>query len=436
MKQVDFISAKAYPLQGHIKVPGDKSISHRAIMFAAIAEGTSTIDGFLDGADCLATLAAFRIMGVTVEGPIAQRLVIHGVGRLGLTAPQRTIDCGNSGTTMRLLSGLLAGQTFSSQLSGDNSLLKRPMARICQPLSLMGARIMSCDGHAPLLIEGGSRLNGRCYTMPVASAQVKSAILLAGLYAQGESTVIEPAISRDHTERMLATFSYPVQTKEKTVSVQGGGQCLAADIKVPGDISSAAFFMVAATVIPGSNIIIQNVGINPTRCGVIEILTLMGADIRLLNPRQYGEEPVADIAVKYAALTGITIPSTLVPLAIDEFPVLFIAAACAKGQTSLRGASELRVKESDRIAAMVKGLTTLGIEAQALDDGVVIQGGRMRGGVVDSAQDHRIAMAFAIAGSVAADCITIKDSFNVQTSFPGFVHTAQQLGLCIKETIL
>lgn len=343
------------------------------------------------------------------------------------------IDCGNSGTTIRLMSGLLAGQQFDSELTGDKSLQKRPMERISKPLTLMGAKIITCDGRPPIFIEGDQTLTGITYDMPIASAQVKSAILLAGMQAEGETSVLESSITRDHTERMLTTFSYPIQKMDNAVILQGGGTCIATDIIVPGDISSAAFFMVAASIIPGSDLLIRNVGVNPTRTGVIDILLKMGADIKLLNKRLCGEEPVADIAIKYAPLEGIDIPSALVPLAIDEFPIIFIAAACAKGQTLLHGARELRVKESDRIGVMVDGLTRLGIEVQGFEDGVFINGGELRGGVVHSAHDHRIAMAFSIAGCAAADAVEIQDCKNVQTSFPGFLERAKHLGLHIRD---
>jgi len=433
MIQLDYISAPSPAIKGTMTVPGDKSISHRAIMFGAIAEGTTTISGFLDGADCMATLEAFRSMGVIIEGPVDQSVVIHGAGNKGLNAPSRMIDCGNSGTTIRLMSGLLVGQEFDSELTGDKSLLKRPMGRISKPLTLMGAKIITCDGHPPIFIEGRQALTGITYDMPVASAQVKSAILLAGMQAEGETRVIESSVTRDHTERMLTTFSYPIQKMDNAIIINGGGTCIATDIIIPGDISSAAFFIAAASIIPGSDILIRNVGVNPTRTGVLDILLKMGANIKLINKRLCGEEPVADISVKYSPLEGIDIPSSLVPLAIDEFPIIFIAAACAKGQTLLHGARELRVKESDRIGVMADGLKRLGIEVQTFDDGLFINGGLLQGGEVNSAHDHRIAMAFAIAGAVAAEPILIRDCVNIQTSFPGFLETAQNLGLLMRK---
>ena len=425
-----FISSPVESLYGDISVPGDKSISHRAIMFGAIAQGKTTINGFLEGEDCLATLHAFQSMGVTIEGPDAQCVVIHGVGNHGLKKPENVINCGNSGTTMRLLAGLLAAQSFDSELTGDESLLKRPMARISLPLRQMGAFVDTTDGRPPLFIRGGQALHGISYEMPEASAQVKSCILLA----KGDTRVIEPGLTRDHTERMLTAFSYPVSKSLNTITLSGVNECQGTDVIVPGDISSAAFFIVAATVVPGSELFIRNVGINPTRTGIIQILKRMGANITVTNERLYGEEPVADLHVKYVALKGIKIPLELVPLAIDEFPAIFIAASCAKGQTVLHGARELRCKESDRIGAMVEGLQRLGIKTQAFDDGLVIEGGTLQGGVVDSRLDHRIAMAFAIAGGVAKAPVTIMHCANVATSFPTFVTTANHVKLLIQET--
>jgi len=428
-----FVSNPVKRMSGEISVPGDKSISHRAIIFAAIANGKTTVSGFLDGDDCLATIAAFRAMGVQIDGPVDQQVVIHGVGKHGLQQPAQVIDCGNSGTSIRLLAGLLAAQAFDSELTGDHSLQNRPMARVSKPLMAMGADITTSEGKPPLQIRGGRPLRGIRYDMPVASAQVKSCLLLAGLYAEGETTVIEPGVTRDHTERMLKTFSWPVKINNNEISLNADGECHATDIQVPGDISSAAFFLVAASITPGSELLIRNVGINPTRTGVIQILDKMGADIRLVNERFFGEEPVADLLVQYAPLNGIDIPLELVPLAIDEFPVIFIAAACAHGTTRLRGAQELRSKESDRIAAMVDGLQRMGIKTKACEDGLDIEGGVLQGGVVHSYHDHRIAMAFAIAGAVAQHPVTIKDCINVSTSFPSFVQTANAAGLHIGE---
>ena len=428
----DFISSPVKGLQGDITVPGDKSISHRAIMLGAIAQGKTTIHGFLDGDDCLATLRAFEAMGVRIEREDNGDVVIHGVGKHGLQKPSIALDCGNSGTSMRLLAGLLAAQSFNSELMGDESLNKRPMERIRQPLSQMGAQVMATEGRPPLLIHGGQTLHGIRYEMPEASAQVKSCLLFAGMYATGETCVIEPGLARDHTERMLASFSYPVRLSDKTIIINAANECQGTEINVPGDISSAAFFIVAATLIPDSELLIRNVGINSTRTGILHILKRMGADITILNRRQYGEEPIGDLFIRHAKLHGMVIPESIVPAAIDEFPVLFIAAACAEGQTLLHGAKELRFKESDRIGAMVDGLVCLGIEAKALDDGIFIRGGTLHGGVVDSRHDHRIAMAFAVAGAIATTPVTIRGCNHVETSFPTFLSLANQINMSIK----
>ncbi|HAU1335622.1 TPA: 3-phosphoshikimate 1-carboxyvinyltransferase [Legionella pneumophila] len=430
---LNFISKPVGCLKGEITVPGDKSISHRSIIFGAIAIGTSVIDGFLDGEDCIATLKAFQSMGVRIEGPDKQRVIIHGVGKYGLKQPQNIIDCGNSGTSMRLLAGLLAAQQFYSQLTGDESLLKRPMLRISRPLSQMGADVTTQDGKPPIVIKGGKKLNGIHYVMPEASAQVKSCLLLAGMYAEGQTKITENAVSRDHTERMLRTFSYPVQIQDGAIVIDRNGECHGTRLNIPGDISSSAFFIVAASITPGSDVLIRNVGINPTRTGIIHILTEMGADIKVLNQRAYGEEPVADLHIRYSQLKGIDIPVSMVPLAIDEFPVIFIAAACAQGKTTLHGAKELRLKESDRIGAMVDGLNQLGVHAEGFDDGILIEGGTIQGGEVNSRGDHRIAMAFSIAGAVAIAPVTIKNCANVATSFPSFVTTANILHFQIEE---
>ncbi|HAU1605549.1 TPA: 3-phosphoshikimate 1-carboxyvinyltransferase [Legionella pneumophila] len=430
---LNFISKPVDYLKGEITVPGDKSISHRSIIFGAIAIGASVIDGFLDGEDCIATLKAFQAMGVKIEGPEKQRVIIHGVGKYGLKQPKNIVDCGNSGTSMRLLAGLLAAQQFDSQLTGDESLLKRPMLRISRPLSQMGADVTTQDGKPPIVIKGGKKLNGIHYVMPEASAQVKSCLLLAGMYAEGQTKITENAVSRDHTERMLKTFSYPVQIQDGTIVIDSNGECHGTRLNIPGDISSAAFFIVAASITPGSDVLIRNVGINPTRTGVIHILTEMGADITVLNQRAYGEEPVADLHIRYSQLKGINIPASMVPLAIDEFPVIFIAAACAQGKTTLHGAKELRLKESDRIGAMVDGLNQLGVHAEGFDDGILIEGGSIHGGEVNSRGDHRIAMSFAIAGAVAGAPVTIKNCANVATSFPSFVTTANMLRFQIEE---
>ena len=427
-------AAAAGPLRGSVRVPGDKSISHRSIMLGSLARGTTRVTGFLEGEDSLATLQAFRDMGVVIEGPNNGEVTIHGMGMHGLKAPPGPLYLGNSGTSMRLLSGLLAGQRFDVEMTGDESLSRRPMKRVADPLALMGARIDTAEGgRPPLRIQGGRQLKGIDYRLPMASAQVKSALLLAGLYAEGKTTVTEPAPTRDHTERMLKGFGYPVVKNGPVATVEGGGELTACTIDVPADISSAAFFMVAASIVPDSEITLEHVGVNPTRIGVISILQQMGADITLDNEREVGGEPVADIVVRHAPLRGIEIPEDQVPLAIDEFPVIFVAAACAEGTTRLTGAEELRVKESDRIQAMADGLSELGINAEPTPDGIVIHGGPMGGGRVQSHDDHRIAMAFAVAGLVAAGPVTIDDCQNVATSFPGFVDLATGAGFSLTE---
>jgi len=424
-------------LQGSIRVPGDKSISHRAIIMGAIAEGTTQIKGFLEGEDSLATLEAFRAMGVTISEPNNGSLRIQGVGLHGLQAPQQPLDMGNSGTAMRLLCGLLAAQKFSSVLVGDESLSTRPMQRITDPLKTMGAQIeLEEGGLAPIKISP-ARLKAISYDMPVASAQVKSCLLLASLYINGTSTIVEPAPCRNHTELMLQGFAYPLlEISGSKVELGGGGRLKACDIDIPADISSAAFFLVGASIAPGSDLTLEHVGINPTRVGVVNILRAMGANIEYLREYEVGGEAVADIRVRYAPLHGITIPVDQVPLAIDEFPALFIAAACAEGTTTLSGAEELKVKESDRIQAMADGLKTLGVKHQVTPDGIIITGSAtspfINGGEIDSKGDHRIAMAFTIAGLVAERAITILDCNNVATSFPGFAELAQTSGIDLK----
>ncbi len=414
-------------------MPGDKSISHRSIMLGALVEGEVHVSGFLEGEDSLATLNAFRAMGVDIQGPEQGGLLIKGVGLHGLRPPQAPLDLGNSGTSMRLLSGLLAGQGFAVELVGDASLSSRPMKRVTTPLVQMGAQIETTPvGTAPLRIQSVAQLHAIHYEMPVASAQVKSALLLAGLYAQGETSVTEPAPTRDHTERMLRGFGYAVRQESNRISLVGGGQLQACDIEVPADISSAAFFLVGASIAEGSDLLLEHVGMNPTRDGVIRILRLMGADIQVQNEREVGGEPVADLRVRYAPLQGIRIPEALVPLAIDEFPVLFVAAACAEGETLLTGAEELRVKESDRIQVMADGLQVLGIQADPTPDGIRIQGGHLQGGEVESHGDHRIAMSFAMAALRAEAPISIRDCANVNTSFPGFAQLATEAGLSIE----
>jgi 3-phosphoshikimate 1-carboxyvinyltransferase len=432
-KQVIFSMQPGGSVRGDIRVPGDKSMSHRSIMLGALAEGITEVKGFLEGEDSLATLQAFRDMGVTIEGPEDGFVRIHGVGMHGLQAPRGPLYLGNSGTAMRLFSGLLAAQPFDSELTGDASLSKRPMGRVADPLRAMGAVIDTAEGgRPPLRIRGGNPLTGIHYEMPVASAQVKSCLLLAGLYAEGVTSVTEPAPTRDHTERMLEGFGYHVHRDGATASVTGGGKLTACAIDVPADISSAAFFLVAASIAPDSDLTLRHVGMNPTRVGVINILRQMGANIEVLEERVIGGEPVADLRVRSAELRGIDIPEDQVPLAIDEFPVLFIAATCAKGRTVLRGAEELRVKESDRIQVMADGLAALGVETTVTPDGIVIEGGQtIGGGTVESHEDHRISMSFAVASLRATGPIRINDCANVATSFPGFVDLAKQTGIQI-----
>jgi 3-phosphoshikimate 1-carboxyvinyltransferase len=429
-QNISFIAKPGESVSGTIRVPGDKSISHRSIMLGSLAQGTTNIEGFLEGEDALATLQAFRDMGVVIEGPDDGKVTVHGVGLNGLQAPVGTLYVGNSGTSMRLLAGLLSGQSFDSELIGDESLAKRPMERVAKPLRLMGAQIDTGEGgRPPLNVRRSESLEGMHYDMPVASAQVKSCLLLAGLYAKGRTSVREPAPTRDHTERMLRGFGYQVEREGDVISVESGGQLTACDIDIPADISSAAFFLVAASISPGSELTLTHVGINPTRVGIITILQLMGADIELLNEREVGGEPVADIRVRYAQLKGIDVPEDQVPLAIDEFPALLIAAACADGVTTVRGAEELRVKETDRIQAMADGLVALGVQCETLDDGIIVHGGAIGGGEVESFGDHRIAMSFAIASLRAKDTIVIRDCANVATSFPNFSSLAKQVGI-------
>lgn len=418
---------------GQLRVPGDKSISHRSIILASIAQGNSRISGFLQGEDSLNTIRAFQQMGVQIEREQGEVAVI-GVGLHGLRRPIADLDMGNSGTAMRLLLGLLAGQDFDARLVGDSSLSSRPMQRVIQPLQSMGAVIESkAGGRAPLQVRGGQALRAIEYAMPVASAQVKSCLLLAGLYAKGETIVHEPAPTRDHSERMLRGFGCNIQSQDGEIRMQGNQDLNACNIDVPADISSAAFFLVAASIAGASDITLQHVGVNPTRTGVIDILKLMGANIELSKRQEIGGEPVADIRVRCAALTGIDIPANLVPLAIDEFPVLFVAAACATGITRLRGAEELRVKESDRIQVMADGLARLGIETEVLPDGIIIHGGELGGGEIDSHGDHRIAMAFSVASLAASQDICIHDCANVNTSFPGFAELAREAGIRISN---
>jgi 3-phosphoshikimate 1-carboxyvinyltransferase len=429
-----FIAQPANTLSGKVKVPGDKSISHRSIMLGSLANGTTKISGFLQGEDALATLKAFQAMGVEIERD-DDKVTIHGVGLHGLKQPSVALDLGNSGTSMRLMLGILSAQKFDSELVGDVSLSKRPMARVINPLTQMGAVIESNDSKPPLKIKGGQALTGIDYDLPVASAQVKSCVLLAGLYAQGRTCVSELEITRDHTERMLKGLGYQVSVSDNKICLTGAGKLTATQFQVPSDISSAAFFMVAGCIAPQSDITLQGVNINPTRTGVIDILQLMGAHLTLSNEREIGGELLADIRVQSSALKGINIPPEFVPLAIDEFPAIFIAAACATGETTLTGAKELRVKESDRIQVMADGLDILGIQNQVLADGIKIQGGSFHkpSGVIKSHHDHRISMSFAMVSLRCEHTIEIEGVDNVATSFPNFVELANAIGMNIAE---
>ena len=417
-------------VRGRIRVPGDKSISHRTLMLGGIASGVTEVSGFLASADCLATLEAQRRMGVRVDQLSPTQLRVQGVGKGGLAAPAGELDMGNAGTAIRLFMGLLAGQAFESTLTGDASLRKRPMERVAAPLRLMGARIDTQEGKPPVRILPVPQLHAIDYVLPMASAQVKSAVLLAALHADGTTRVAEPAPTRDHTERMLEGFGVSLRREAGQVWLTGGQTLTGTPIDVPGDFSSAAFFIVAGAIAGAAGFTIENVGVNPTRTGLLDILRLMGADIRVHPRAGAGAEPVADIEVRASDLRGIQVPEALVPLAIDEFPVLFVAAACASGETVVTGAAELRVKESDRLAVMAEGLTRLGIVNELLPDGIRIQGGgRFQGGTVDSHGDHRIAMSFAVASLCCDGPILVEDVENVGTSFPGFVQVAHAAGL-------
>ena len=406
------------------------------MMLGGIAEGVTEVRGFLESEDCLATMNAMAALGVKIERPGPQEVRVHGVGMHGLRGVDHPLDMGNAGTAMRLMTGLLSGQQFDSVLVGDASLMQRPMERAAKPLREMGARIDTLNGKPPVRITGGASLQGIRYALPVASAQVKSAILLAGLYAKGPTTVIEPAVTRDHTERMLTGFGCPVASSNGEVTLQPPAKLTACSLDVPGDFSSSAFFLVAGSL-ARAGLTIQGVGINPTRTGLLDILALMGADLRVTNHRTAGAEPVADIQVNPVRLKGIHVPEHLVPLAIDEFPALFIAAACADGETIVTGAEELRVKESDRIAVMAEGLRALGVQCEVLPDGMRIQGRpdgpAFSGGKIASHGDHRIAMSFTVASLRASGAIEIADVENVATSFPGFVGIARQAGLDVTE---
>lgn len=429
-----FIAQPSQKLSGTLKLPGDKSISHRSIMLGSLANGMTQVSGFLQGEDTLTTLEAFQKMGVKIELN-SDKVTIHGVGLHGLKQPNSMLDLGNSGTSMRLMSGILAAQPFNSKLIGDASLSVRPMDRVIKPLTQMGAVIQSNDGKPPLIIKGSQSLHCIDYDLPMASAQVKSCVLLAGLYAQGTTCVIESEITRDHTERMLKGFGYTVKVENNKICITAGNSLTSTNIQVPSDISSAAFFMVAAIIAPDADITLQSVGINPTRTGVIDILRLMGAKLTMANEREISGELLADIRVQSSQLQGIHIPKELVPLAIDEFPAIFIAAGCAQGETTLTGAKELRVKESDRIQAMADGLDILGIQNQVLEDGITIQGGTFQKpkGIVESHNDHRISMSFAVASLRCAHSIEINGVDNVKTSFPNFVELANSAGMDLIE---
>lgn len=429
---LDWLAAAGSPLRGELSVPGDKSVSHRAVMLAAVAEGCSHITGFLEGEDTRATAAIFQRLGVRIEAEGSLRRV-HGVGLHGLRAPDGPMDCGNAGTGMRLLTGLLAGQAFDSELVGDSSLSKRPMGRVVEPLRRMGAVIDTVQGGLPpLTIHGNNVLQGIDFNTHISSAQVKSAILLAGLYARGETTVREPHPTRDYTERMLSAFGWPIVFSPGRARLTGGHRLRATEVDVPADFSSAAFFMVAASVVPGSDLLLRRVGMNPRRTGLLAALRLMGADITEHDPGEQGGEPVADLQVRHARLQGIEVPEALVPDMIDEFPALFVAAALAQGRTVVRGAAELRVKESDRIATMAAGLRALGARIEETPDGARIEGGRLTGGQADSQGDHRIAMSLAIAAQCATGEVRIGDCANVATSFPGFVDLARSVGFGLR----
>lgn len=428
-----YLAAPARSVGGQVRIPGDKSISHRALMLASIAQGRSRVSGFLDSEDCLATLGAMRELQVRVERPDATTVLIDGAGATGLIAPNGDLDMGNAGTAMRLCMGLLAGQRFTSRLVGDASLSRRPMERVAAPLRTMGARIDTTDGRPPVTVHGGASLRGIRYKLPVASAQVKSALLLAGLYAEGETLVIEPAPTRDHTERMLRAFGVDVIQQGPAVHLTGPCRLTARDVAVPADFSSAAFFLVAGCLAERGELRLEGIGMNPTRTGLLEILRSMGARIDVANPRVSGGEPIADLGVHPSELRGVHVPRELVPLAIDEFPVLFVAAACAKGETVVSGAEELRVKETDRIAVMAEGLRALGARVEVLPDGMRIEGGALSGGTIDSGGDHRVAMSFVVASLRATGPIRILDTANVATSFPGFVALARRAGLEIEE---
>jgi len=429
----ELVVAPGGMLRGTLRVPGDKSISHRAVMFGALADGVTEIRDCLLGEDVRATMGAFRALGVRIEELDGGRLIrVHGAGLNGLKAPSEVLDLGNSGTSIRLLTGILAGAGIPATLTGDASLQRRPMRRVTEPLARMGAQLATADkGTPPLTVAANAPLHGIEFQMQVASAQVKSAVLLAGLFASGRTCVEEPAPTRDHTERMLRGFGVSVDVAGHRVCLTGGQRLRATSITVPADLSSAAFFIVGASIAPGSDVLLENVGVNPTRTGVLSILQRMGADIELLNARDVGGEPVADLRVRHAPLHGIDVPPELVPLAIDEFPILFVAAACAEGVTRVRGADELRHKESDRIATMAAGLAAAGIGLETYDDGIEITGGPLTGTTVESHGDHRIAMSFAMAALRATGPMRILGASTIATSFPTFTGLARSAGLAL-----
>ena len=430
--RLDYAVTPGGILQGTLRVPGDKSISHRALILGAIVEGDTEIEGFLDGADCLATLNAIRALGVQVDTPESTKVIVHGRGLFGLQAPKSPLDCGNAGTAMRILMGLLAGQGFESTLIGDESLSRRPMRRVIDPLTSMGARIESRDGMAPITLHAVKPLKPARHVLKVASAQLKSALLVAGIHAGGYTWIKEPGPSRDHTERMLHSFGIHLLRESGWLGVHGGEALQATRIEVPADLSSAAFFLAGAAMTPGSQLTLQNVGVNPTRDGVIRILRLMGAHIEIRHSRLGGGEPAADITVKGGRLRGMDITPELVTLAIDDIPAVLIAAACAEGTTRVHGAGELRVKESDRLQAMQEGLAAMGVSVDTTPDGINVSGSpHLKGADIDSHGDHRIAMAFAMAGLRVESPMLIRNCANVDTSFPGFVESARGAGLQI-----
>ncbi len=426
-KQVDL------KINTKVTVPGDKSISHRSVILGGIANGITEITGFLESGDCLATMYAMQSMGVEIKKN-GNKYIVNGVGKHGLKAPVGSgIDCGNSGTGMRLLSGIMAAQAFDSEIFGDKSLNSRPMTRITKPLELMGANVSATKkGTAPIKFKAVEKLKSISYQSPVASAQVKSCLLLAGLYCDGDVSLSEPKLSRDHTENMLRGFGCQVTSNDLTVNMKGGQSLKATNIQVPADISSSAFFMVLACLLPDSEITFVNLCINPSRIGIIGILKLMGADIEFINQSTNAGEQIADVVVKSSDLHGIEIPHQYIASAIDEFPILFIAASLAKGQTKLTNAMELRKKESDRITAMANGMKILGVDCHELEDGIVINGGKLNGGQVDAEDDHRIAMSFLIAGQFSNGAIEVKNCENIMTSFPSFLEICNTLGLTIK----